>query len=284
MKKILITGHNSYIGNKFEEWLSQWPNDYQITKISLRDGTWKNMNWSQFDSILHVAGIAHNSSDKNLEGLYFSVNRDLTEEVAFKAKIDGVKHFIFLSSIIVFGTKNSCINGTAIPNPDNFYGESKLQAEKRIEKLADSEFKVAIVRPPIVYGKASKGNYPRLSKLAQKTPIFPNYENRRSMIHIDNLTQLIRLIIDNEEDGYFHPQNEEYVSTSKLVKTIAQVHNHKILQTNLFNWFINLTKHHEIINKVFGDLYYSKEFSKKIDIDYKTNTFVESIIKSEENI
>ncbi|AMC01377.1 UDP-glucose 4-epimerase [Aerococcus viridans] len=281
MKRILITGQNSYIGTSFEEWVAQWPEDYKVDKISLRDNRWKSDDWSQYDSILHVAGIAHNSSDKSLEDLYYSVNRDLTEEVALKAKNDGVNHFIFLSSIIVFGTKKECIDENTIPDPDNFYGDSKLQAEQRLEKLNDESFKVAIIRPPMIYGKESKGNYPRLSKLAQKTPIFPNYENRRSMLFISNLVELLRLIIDSHDEGYFHPQNKEYVKTSKLVETIAKIQHHPIWITKIFNWLIFLLKNTSLVKKVFGSLYYDQMLSNTSHLNYQKFTLEESILITE---
>ncbi|MFV8813824.1 NAD-dependent epimerase/dehydratase family protein [Aerococcus urinaeequi] len=281
MKRILITGQNSYIGNSFEGWVAKWPENYKVDKISLRDNHWKSDDWSKYDSILHVAGIAHNSSDKSLEDLYYSVNRDLTEEVALKAKNDGVNHFIFLSSIIVFGTKKECIDENTIPDPDNFYGDSKLQAEQRLEKLDDESFKVAIIRPPMIYGKGTKGNYPRLSKLAQKTPVFPNYDNKRSMLHIGNLTELLRLLVESCENGFYHPQNREYVKTSELVEGIAYVHNHRIITTKLFNYGIKLANNINLVNKVFGNLYYDKTLSDRISMNYQILNFDESITKTE---
>src|SRR5699024_7629467 len=175
-----------------------------------------------------VAGIAHNSSNPKLEDKYYQVNRDLTIEVAKKAKEDGAKQFIFMSSIIVYGTKNEFIDSNTKPEPDNFYGDSKLQAEEGILPLQDNSFNVAIIRPPMIYGKNSKGNYPLLSKFAQKSPIFPDYPNKRSMLHIDNLCEFLKLMIENEESGTFHPQNKELVQTSEMVQLIAEQHNHKI--------------------------------------------------------
>src|SRR5699024_7449597 len=259
MKKILITGENSYIGTKFKEWVGQWPDKYQVDEISVRGDEWKEVDFSAYDSVFHVAGIAHNSSNPKLEDKYFQVNRDLTIEVSKKAKSDGVKQFIFMSSIIVYGTKNEFIDKNTKPNPDNFYGESKLQAEQGILPLQDENFNVAIIRPPMIYGKGSKGNYPLLSKLAQITPIFPDYNNQRSMLHIDNLTEFLRLVIKNNETGKFYPQNEEYVRTSVLVKTISEVHGKKIWMTRIFNPFINLLSNVNIINKVFGDIVYDKK-------------------------
>lgn len=286
MKNILITGVNSYIGNKFEEWVSQWPNQYNVSKISLRNDDWKVMDWSIYDVVLHVAGIAHNSSDPKLEELYYSVNRDLTIEVAEKAKNDGLSHFIFMSSIIVYGTKIECITESTKPIPDNFYGESKLQGEIGIERLHDELFKVTIVRPPMVYGKESKGNYPLLSKLAQITPIFPNYPNKRSMIFVENLSNLLIYIIEVEKTGIICPQNKEFVATSNMVRIIGEVTNTKIWFTKLFNPIITALKSISVVKKIFGNLYYSEELGNNIQYDYNIVDFKKSIElteKSKEN-
>ena len=277
-KKILITGKNSYIGGKFIEWLSQWPEEYHVDEISVRDDEWKQVDFSSYDSVYHVAGIAHNSSDPKLEDLYYEVNRDLTIEVAKKAKKDGVPQFVFMSSIIVYGTKTEFIEEDTKPNPDNFYGESKLQAEQGIIPLQDNNFNIAIIRPPMIYGKGSKGNYPLLSKLAQLTPVFPDYDNQRSMLHIDNLTEFIRLIIDNEDAGVYYPQNNEYVKTSDMVKVVSNIHNKKIYQMTLLNPIIRKLTKFNLVNKVFGNLPYDLKMSR-----YKKNIKSE-VLKKRFNI
>lgn len=276
MKSILITGLNSYIGNQFMEWLKTNDNAYQVDKISVRDETWKSQDWSKYDAILHVAGIAHNSSDASLEDLYYQVNRDLTTEIAKKAKADGVTHFINMSSIIIFGTKNNKIDYDTQPNPDNFYGDSKLQAEINLNKLIDDNFVVSHVRPPMVYGADSKGNFPLLAKLAKKTPIFPDYKNKRSMIYIKNLCEFLRLVIDEKVPGELHPQNDEYVQTSDLVNIIGKVKNHKIIETRIFNPIIKAFLKVNLVNKVFGDLYYDMQLSE-LNIDYQIFSLEKSI-------
>lgn len=280
MKRILITGENSYIGGKFTEWVAQWPDQYHVDEISVRDDKWKQADFSSYDSVYHVAGIAHNSSDPKLEDLYYEVNRDLTIEVAKKVKKDGVPQFVFMSSIIVYGTKNEFIDADTKPNPDNFYGESKLQAEEGILPLQDEDFNIAIIRPPMIYGKGSKGNYPLLSKLAQMTPIFPDYDNERSMLHIDNLTEFIRLVIENNDRGIFYPQNTEYVKTSEMVKVISEVHGKRLFQTKIFNSLIKPLTSINLINKVFGNLRYDMELSKYKD-DYRSCTLLELIQETE---
>jgi len=264
--------------------LAQYLNDYEIDKISVRGDAWKNEDFSIYDSIVHVAGIAHVSRDPKMEDLYYRVNRDLTIELAEKAKKENVAQFIFLSSIIVYGENidnDGVINKDTIPKPSNFYGNSKLQAEEGITPLQDDTFNVAIIRPPMIYGKGSKGNYPKLAKLARISPIFPNIENKRSMLHIDNLSEFLKLMIDNEESGLFFPQNKEYVQTSHLVKTIAEVYGKKIWLVKLFNFILSpLRKKQGIVNKVFGDLVYDLNMSEYKN-SYHINNFRESIKKTE---
>lgn len=276
MKEILITGINSYIGNQFEDWVISKNIDYQIKKVSVRNDEWKDMDWSKFDIILHVAGIAHNSGNKNLQELYYAINRDLTGEIAKKAKKSGVRHFINMSSIIIFGSSKSKIDDTTLPKPDNYYGDSKLQGEMRLNELTNNSFKVSHIRPPMVYGSNSKGNFPLLVKLASITPAFPNYENKRSMIYIKNLCNFIVEVIENEIDGELHPQNSEYVKTSDLVQAIGNYNQNTIILVNGFNSIIKSLSNLNVIRKMFGDLYYSEEMYDG-DVIYACYNFEESI-------
>lgn len=286
MKKILITGANSYIGTNFEKWLKQWPDEYKVNTVDMIDGTWKEKSFSEFDVVFHVAGIAHVSADPKMENLYYKVNRDLTIETARKAKVDGVKQFIFMSSIIIYGDSSHInykrvIDKNTVPTPSNFYGRSKLQAEEGILPLQDDNFNVVVIRPPMIFGKGSKGNYPRLAKMAQKLPIFPDVKNERSMLHIDNLCEFLRLMIVNEESGIFYPQNSEYVETSELVKLVAEIHGKKIRLTKVFNGLLRLMgKKSGIINKVFGNLVYEKSMSEYKEI-YRIRNLREAVNKTE---
>lgn len=279
MKKILITGANSYIGISFENYMKQY-DGYEIDTIDMTDDNWRNKNFESYDVVFHVAGIAHSDTGTATEeqkALYYKINTDLTVETAQKAKNDGVGQFIFMSSIIVYGSKNECITIDTKPAPDNFYGESKLKADIEIHKLEDKDFKVVSIRSPMIYGKGSKGNYPKISKLARITPVFPDYDNKRSMLYIGNLCEFIRLIINNEDCGYFYPQNKEYVKTSYLVKGIANTYGKKIFLTKLLNLFIALLKHNSLINKVFGNLFYAKEMSSYDDFSYCVFDFHQSL-------
>lgn len=290
MKRVLITGYNSYIGNATKDWLFKSKQHYRVDEICVESDAWREADFSIYDVVFHVAGIAHsdtgNASDE-IKALYYKVNSDLPVAVADKAKAEGVKQFIFMSSMIVYGDSapfgiNNRITKEADPKPANFYGDSKWQAELGLTKFRSDNFKVALIRPPMVYGKGSKGNYSRLAKLAKRLPLFPRVENERSMIYIDNLCEFIRLMIDNVEDGVFHPQNNEYVKTSDLVSEIASVHGKKMFLIRLFNPILYLfSKRMGLVNKVFGNLSYDLQMSE-YQQDYRVRSFEESIRLTED--
>lgn len=286
MKRILITGANSYIGMSFEKYIKDnFPNDFEIDTVDMIDGSWREKSFKGYDTVYHVAGIAHSDSgkiSKEKEKLYRSVNTDLTIETAKKAKADGVKQFIFMSSMIVYGEsapigKKKVITKDTEPKPANCYGDSKLQAELGIQPLQDESFKVAIVRPPMIYGKNSKGNFPALENYAKKLKIFPYVKNERAMLYIGNLVEFIRLIINNEDNGIFFPQNAEYSNTSELVRMIAEANGRKIRLWKGFGWllrFAGLFIHK--INKAFGNLCYEHSMSE-YKSDYHRYSLKESI-------
>ncbi|HEM3655064.1 TPA: sugar nucleotide-binding protein [Streptococcus suis] len=279
MKKVLITGANSYIGTSFEKYVKDNNIDFEIDTLDLLDPKWENYDFSGYDSVFHVAGIAHFSKAESKKELYYKVNTELTDNVAKIAKQAGVAQFIFMSSIIVYGDSTSgerVITKQTKPTPSDFYGDSKWQAEQKLNKLSDNTFKVVIIRPPMIYGKGSKGNYPKLSKLAQRTPIFPKFFNSRSMLHIDNLCEFIKQVINLELSGIFCPQNSEYVNTSELVKSIAKVHGKKIYFTKVFNPIIKLLFYSDTVKKVFGNLVYEKDMSQ-FSFNYQKRNFKESI-------
>ena len=275
MKKILITGANSYIGTSFEKYIKDnFQNEYEVTTIDMIDGSWKSFDFSSFDVVYHVAGIAHSDSgkiSKEKEELYRRVNTDLTIEVAQKAKKEGVKQFIFMSSAIVYGDsapigKIKVIKKETMPTPSNCYGDSKLQAEIGINLLSDERFKVVVLRPPMIFGEGCKGNYPMLSKMAKKLPVFPYVKNERSMLYIGNLVEFVRLVIKNEEEGTFWPQNKEYSSTSNMVKMIAQINGKKIILLKGCEWALKIMSLFTgLVNKAFGSLCYDASISEYKD-------------------
>ena len=290
MKKILITGANSYIGISFERYIKEnFPNDYMVDTMDMIDGSWHGKDFSGYDSIFHVAGIAHSDNGKindEKAKLYYAVNTDLTIETAKKAKAEGVKQFIFMSSAIVYGNsapigKTKIITKDTPVSPANCYGDSKVQAENGIIPLNDDDFKVVVLRPPMIYGKGSKGNYPVLSKFAQKLPVFPYVKNERSMLYVENLCEFVHLMIRNEEHGIFHPQNAEYSNTSELVKMIADVHGKKVYLIKGFGWLLKMMSHVSgLVNKAFGSLCYDMRLSEYI-CDYRICNLGESIQRTE---
>ena len=288
-KKILITGADSYVGMAVERWLKE-ANErrgktlYQVDTLDVKGERWKEQDFSCYDVVFHVAGIAHadvGTITQEQKQTYYKVNTDLAVEVAAIAKKSGVKQFIFMSSMIVYsGCKEKMITKDTIPTPLNVYGDSKWQADHKIQKLADSRFKVVVLRPPMIYGKGSKGNYPELSKLARKLPVFPIVKNKRSMLHIDNLCQFVKLMIDNEESGIFFPQNREYTNTSDMVQKIAKVQGHRIIMIPFTHTPVRLMgklpgKIGGLAEKAFGDSAYDMDMSC-----YKENYQIHSLLES----
>lgn len=270
MRSVLITGANSYIGTSFEKYLAQWPQEYRVDTVDMLDGSWRQRSFAGYDAVYHVAGIAHSDAGKISEerkALYYKVNTELTIETARKAKADGVRQFIFMSSAIVYGDsapigKDKVITKDTPPRPANCYGDSKLQAELGLQELADSSFAVAILRPPMIYGPGCKGNFPTLDKLARKLSFFPKVANRRSMLYVGNLVEFVRLLVDDRAAGLFWPQNAEYSNTSQLVAMLAQAHGRTIRLVPGLTWLLRLASHCTAqVNKAFGNLCYDQALS-----------------------
>ena len=175
--KILITGANSFVGSSVERWLLREPEKYEIDTVDTVGDNWRKADLSLYDAVFHVAGLAHVDPKPEMAPLYYKVNCDLALEIARAAREAGVGQFIFMSSMIVFHASKS-LKGTAIthetePAPNDFYGDSKLRAEIGLRKLETPDFKVAVLRPCMIYGPGNKGNFPRLARLAARTPLFP---------------------------------------------------------------------------------------------------------------
>ena len=284
MKRILITGSHSYTGNALAEYLSSWPEKYHTETISLRNDSWKSESFVGFDTVIHTAGIAHDSTRNSDKDLYYRVNSELTFETARKALNDGVSQFIFMSSSIVYG-KSAPIGKTKIitrdtpVNPESYYGESKVKAEEMLRTLEADGLKVCILRCPMIYGKGCRGNYPVLSKIARRLPVFPKVHNERSMLYVKNFAEFARLMIENKERGIFWPQNAEYSDTSEMVRMIAEVHGRKVLMLPMCEIPLKvLANFSGTVNKAFGSLAYDMELS-----DYKEDYRVYNLNKSIED-
>jgi UDP-glucose 4-epimerase len=284
MIRVLITGAESYIGISLERHLKMLPEAYTVDTVDMIGDSWKQKDFSGYDAVFHVAGIVHKKEKPSMKDLYFRVNTDLAYETASKAKDAGVGLFVFLSTMSVYGLEKGIIQSSTIARPTSYYGQSKLEAEEKIKSLGSEIFKVAIVRPPMVYGKGCKGNYPRLAELALKTPVFPDLDNKRSMIYIENLAEFARILIENPESKTFLPQNDEHVSTTEMVMLIRQSHGKKTYLTKIFNPLIRVLNF-GVINKVFGSLTYEKDIGSQHE-NYNLVGFKESIdlTESEDNI
>lgn len=279
--RILITGANSFVGTSVEKWLMRRPEDYSVDTVDTVDGKWQEADFSRYDVVFHVAGIAHVDPKPEMAPLYYRVNRDLAAEIAAHAKSHGVRQFIFMSSMIVYHASKS-LRGTVIdadtrPAPNDFYGDSKLQAEHALRQLGSADFKVAILRPCMIYGTNGKGNFQRLARLAQKTPVFPAWHNKRSMLYIDNLCEFVRQAVDRQLSGTFHLQNREYADTVRIVRFYARQAGHRLWLSRLFNPLVWLGAFAiKPICKMFANQYYVHELTS-FDFDYQLVSFDDSL-------
>ncbi len=281
MKKVLIIGAGSFVGTNIEAWLKREPENYIVETVDTMNDAWKQADFSQFNVVFHVAGIAHVDPKPEMAPLYYKVNRDLAIEVAKAAKKAGVKQFIYMSSRIVYhaskSLKGNVTTPDTLPNPNDFYGDSKLQAERGLHKLESPFFRLAIIRPPMIYGANSKGNFLRLGWLATKTPVFPAWHNKRSMLYIDNLAEFVKQIIDHEAMGTFYPQNAELADTVEIVRYFAKKYNKRIWISKLFNPLVWIGSFFfKPIPKMFSDSYYVPEMSK-YSFDYQLVSFEDSL-------
>lgn len=297
-RKVLITGAGSYIGETFRNYAAEMYPALEVTTMDMLDPSWRDTSFADFDIVYHVAGIAHadvGNVDDATKAKYYAVNTDLAVEVCEKAKQEGVMQFIFMSSMIVYGDSapygvSKIIDATTVPSPANFYGDSKLQADVAVRDMATDDFKVVVVRPPMIYGKDSKGNYPVLAKFAKKLPLFPNVSNERSMLHIDNLCeflcQLMLVKAYNEKAIVLIPQNAEWTRTSEMVHDIADCCGKNMLLMNALNPFVFLAgkvpgKISGLVNKAFGNYCYAKELSQYEGLSYQKYSLMESIERTE---
>ncbi len=290
MKRILITGANSYIGVSVEQYLAGWPERYQVDTVNMVDGSWREKDFRGYDAVLHVAALVHqrkSAKDSNQADWYDRINHRLAVETAEKAKAEGVRQFLFMSSASVYGIdapvgKQVMITRETPLNPTENYGISKLQAEKSLSQLRGENFRLAILRPPMIYGKGCKGNYQAMAKLAKKLPVFPMVDNQRSVLYIENLAECIRLLVDDEADGIFCPQNNEYMCTSDMVSLIAHANGKGILLIRGFTWALKLlSPFTDMADKAFGSLCYDFELSS-YSRDYCVKSFQESILETEQ--
>lgn len=297
-KKVLITGENSYIGESFKECVKKnYSDNFEIDTVSVKGDEWKNESFIGYDIVFHVAGLAHadvGNVSEETKKKYYEVNTDLAVAVAKKAKSEGVDEFIFMSSMIVYGDsapfgQKKLIDENTVPKAANFYGDSKLQADVAVRELADEDFKVIVLRPPMIYGKGSKGNYPMLSKLAGILPVFPGVTNERSMLYIGNFCEFlvrVMLVEPNQDATVLIPQNAEWTNTCEMVKTISAVKGRRMVNLSILNLGVFLGgkvpgKIGNLVNKAFGNATYAHELSRYEGIPYQFVSLKKSVEKTE---
>lgn len=296
-KKVLITGAGSYIGQSFIQYAKKhYPANFEIEELDMTDAAWRDKDFSEYDVVYHVAGIAHADVGKvseEIKSKYYEVNTGLAVEAAEKAKREGVKTFVFMSSMIVYGDsapygQQKVINETTVPKPANFYGASKFQADVAVRELADDTYKVIVLRPPLIYGKDSKGNYRTLAKLAKKLPVFPNVDNERSMLYIENLCEFLCQVMllkpYHRNSVVLLPQNGEWTKTSDMVKMIAKASGKKITELQCLTpavWIGSKMpgKIGGLVNKAFGNNCYEFEASFYGGLKYQNTTVKQSVME-----
>ncbi|MDD6855303.1 MAG: NAD-dependent epimerase/dehydratase family protein [Candidatus Faecousia sp.] len=288
MKKILITGKGSYLGNSLKAYLEAFGDCYQVDCLSLRSGDWKEQSFRGYDAVYHTAAIVHQPRSKDAPGelaRYRAVNCDLAVDAAKKAKAEGVRQFVFLSTMAVYGLtaafgKTVTITAQTPTVPTDNYGLSKLEAERALLSLEGPDFRVSILRPPMIYGKDCKGNFRSLVSMARRLPFFPKVPNRRSMLYVGSLNRLVQQIIDREDRGIFCPQDPEYLNTSAMVQAIAAAQGKRLLLIPGFSWALHLLRHLTgAVDKAFGSLVYDKALSK-LEEDYCIASFPDSVKQS----
>lgn len=293
-KRVLITGVGSYIGESFKSYCEKHYLNIQCESVDMLDGSWRDKDFSNYDTVFHVAGIAHVDVGRTSfaeQEKYYAINTDLAIETAEKAKADGVRQFIFISSMIIYGEsapmgQKKIIDEETLPAPSNFYGNSKWLADKGVRKLGSDTFHVAVLRLPMVYGKGAKGNYQILAKMARILPIFPEIENERSMIYVENLCEFVGLLTLSGENGIYFPQNREYSKTSSLVEMIGEKNGKKVKVSKSLSLAIAAASYipgkvSELVNKAFGNSCYDQVLSIYKGLNYQKVSLKESIEKTE---
>lgn len=270
-KTLMITGASGFIGSNFIE---RYKDKYNIIPVDLLKVKPEELDFTDVDCVLHLAALVHQMNGAPREK-YFEVNTELTKRMAVESKKHGIKHFVFYSTVKVYGydgdlyNHNIILNEKSPCNPKNDpYGESKWEAEKILKSLENENFKVGIIRPPMVYGKGVKGNMESLIKLIKKLPVLPfNYDkNKRSLVNIENLMYLTSLVIDKEAQGVFLPLDEKNLSLKEIFEGIEKVYSLKRLNIPLiqpFFWLLTKLKPN-IMVRLYGSLQFENKETQEI--------------------
>lgn len=227
MKKLLITGSSGFVGSYF---INKYKEKYDIKTFSFRKDDIDTFDCTDVDTVFHLSALVHQMGGASAEE-YEKINVTQTLQLARKAKESGVKHFVFMSTVKVYGEETSSVyTENTLCNPEDEYGKSKLKAELELLKLEDENFKISILRTPIIYGYGVKANIKSLVSLVNKIPFLPfgKIENKRSMVYIGNICHLVDEIIrfrieyGMTGENIFLAADDEPLSTSRLIELIAK--------------------------------------------------------------
>jgi len=277
-KNILLTGASGFIGTYFQK---EYGEKYNIQTFSFLNDNLDLLDLSNIDTIIHLSALVHQMGGASKEE-YHKVNVENTEKLAKKAKSSGVKHFIFMSSIKVYGEETDDVYSETTPcHPQDEYGISKLNAENILKEIEDNNFIVSIVRTPIVYGEGVKANILSLVNIVKRVPILPFYNtsNKRSMVYIGNLSALLDAIIIKKLSGIFLASDDKSLSTSEFIQLIAKVNNTKmvLIPIPFFKFLLKVLKpsHYK---RLYKSLEVDNEYTKRI-LDFKNLYSIEDGIK-----
>jgi len=257
MANILITGKNSFVGRNFIKY-SRYK---KVDEISLIENYPEEIEFDKYDVVLHLVAIVHQTR-KIPEAEYFKINKELCVNTALQAKKAGVKQFVFLSTVKVYGKfspKNRIWNEESVCEPDDSYGKSKYAAEQALKELEDEHFTVSVVRTPLVYGEDVRANMLSLIKLVENYSFLPlgKIDNRRSFTAVQNLVAFIDRIIEKKASGVFIAKDARDLSTSELVEYIAKYMEKSVRLIAIPGFLIKLSKmvYSKIFDRLYGSFY-----------------------------
>lgn len=252
--KVLLSGAGGFIGSAF---CADYHDQFTLATFSFQKDL-EQLSLDNIDTVLHLSALVHqmNGADKKN---YHDINVTKTVALAKKAKTSGVRHFVFMSTVKVYGEESETPYREQSPcHPKDPYGESKLEAEKALLALADKTFKIAIIRTPVVYGEGVKANILRLIELTDRHRALPfgGIHNRRSMVYVGNLTHLISEVIRQEKQGVFLAGDDAPLSTSELITQIAAALGKRCILFPLTP-LKTMLKHlkPQLFQRLYGDLY-----------------------------
>lgn len=276
-KRVLVTGKNGDLSKAIAKWLND--RGYIAENISLRGDEWKTNVFGQYDAVVHVAGIVPKEGVASED--FYRINAQLTKDFAEKAKKEGVRHFIYISSMAVYGKEQTMDSNRGMVSADtpcaplSDYGKSKLQAEEYLKGLEDDRFIVARVRVPSIYGKGKieyLEQYRHLNEKFKRIPV-AFVENYKSIIYLDNLCEFIYLVLKNEGRGVFCPDDGKYSAVDICQAISSSCKKSKFLGF-LFKSFLRKS---DRIRDYYGAIYYDDALTNIFEGKYRLVTLQEAI-------